>query len=338
MRTYRLDGLESLDDLRLHSEDIPQPQRGEVLLKIHAVSLNYRDIALLTGKYPWAVEPGHVPCSDASAEVVGVGADVADYKPGDRVISCFHPRWFGGRPPANAANETYGNGRDGWLTEYKVISAEAVSPIPDSLSWEAASTLPCAALTAWSALSGPTPVRAGQVVLTLGSGGVSVFAAQFAKSFGATVIGTTSSGKKGERLKELGVDHVINYNEITQWGQRVRELTGGMGVDNVVEVGGPGTVNQSLTAVRRGGEVVLVGFLTSENPGIDYFHLKKSGALVRSIGVGDRGQLEDMVRAVARAGIQPVIDTVYPFEDARQAFAHLERGGQFGKLVIRINH
>jgi NADPH:quinone reductase-like Zn-dependent oxidoreductase len=289
-----------------------------VLVKVGCVSLNYRDLSVVLGTYVGPVKAGLIPCSDAAGEIVAAGEGVASYKLGDRVISTFHPRWFGSRPPPTAGRETYGSGADGWLTEYKVVSQEALVRLPDALSFEEGSTLPCAATTAWTALSGHVPIRGGQSVLTLGTGGVSIFAVQLAKALGATVIGTTSSARKGERLKALGADHIVNYLEIPLWGQHVKTaLTGGVGVDCVVEVGGPGTVNESLHAVRWGGEVVLIGFLTQDNPGIDYFHLKASGATVRSVGVGDRGALEDLVRAVSGARIRPVIDRVFGFEDAR---------------------
>ena len=337
MRTYRLDALTSIDDLVIHNEAVPDPQRGEVLVKVHAVSLNYRDLSLVLGNYPWTVKPGLVPCSDAAGEIVAVGEGVTAYRPGDRVISTFHPRWFGGRIPIDAVNQTYGNGSDGWLTEFKLVSQESIIKLPEVMSWEEGATLPCAGLTAWNARSGTIAARAGQTVLTLGTGGVSVFAVQLAKAFGATVIGTTSSNAKAEVLKRLGADHVVNYAEKQDWGRYVKEtLTGGIGVDVVVEVGGPATVNQSLDAVRWGGEVVLIGFLSKENPGIDYFHLKKSGAIVRSLATGDRAQLEDLVRAVTGGGVKPVIDQVYPFDEARAAFIHLKNGGHIGKIVIKV--
>ena len=336
MRLYRFDALDGLDDLTLHDEAMPEPQRGEVLVRVHAVALNYRDLAVVLGNYVWAAKPGLVPCSDAAGEIVAVGEDVSAWAVGDRVISTFHPRWFGGRPPLTAPRETYGSGQDGWLAEYKVVSQEAVVRLPDALDWEQGATLPCAAATAFNALSGPVPIRAGHTVLTLGSGGVSVFAIQLAKALGARVIATTSSERKGETLRALGADEIVNYAAIPDWGRHIKaELTGGVGVDCVVEVSGPGTVNEALHAVRWGGEVVLIGFLTSDNPGIDYFHLKGSGALVRSIGVGDRALLEDCVRAVAGARIQPVIDRVFAFGDARHAFARLQSGGHVGKIVLR---
>jgi alcohol dehydrogenase len=337
MRCYRLDDSKGFDGLRLHHEEMEKPQRGEVLVKVHAVSLNYRDVSLAMGTYVWNARRGLVPCSDAAGEIVEVGEGVTAYKAGDRVISTFHPRWFGGRPPFSAAADTYGNGRDGWLTEYKVVSQEAVVLFPSILSWEEGSTLPCAGLTAWNALSGPSPIRPGNTVLTLGTGGVSVFAVQLAKALGASVIGTTSSERKAEVLMDLGVSQIVNYSRTNEWGQYIKKaLTGGVGVDAVVEVGGPATISESLHAVRWGGEVVLIGYLTRDNPGVDYFHMKRSGALLRPIGTGDRSQLEDLVRAVQASGVKPLIDRVFAFNEAAQAFAYLHSAQHVGKVVIRL--
>lgn len=335
MLAYRFDQPDSFASLRARDEPTGEPQRGEVLVRVRAVSLNYRDIATILGRYVWDSVPNLIPCSDAAGEIVAVGEGVTAYKPGDRVISIFHPRWFGGRPPKGAGMQTYGNGADGWLTEYKVVSQEAVVPLPDAISYADGATLPCAATTAWTALTGQTPVRAGSTVLTLGTGGVSIFAVQLAKAMGARVIATTSSAGKAERLRALGADEVVNYVEVPEWGKHARKLAGG-GVDCVVEVGGPATVGESLRAVRPGGEVVLIGFLSDENPGIDYFALKGSNAIVRSIGVGDRAALEDLVRAWHGTGLKPVIDKVFAFDEALQAFEHLVAARHVGKIVIKV--
>ncbi|MGQ3016323.1 zinc-dependent alcohol dehydrogenase family protein [Phenylobacterium sp.] len=337
MRAYRFDEPNNLQALRARQEAVGAPQRGEVLVRVRAVALNYRDISLILGRYVWDTAAGLIPCSDAAGEIVAVGEGVTDFKPGDRVISIFHPRWFGGRVPKGAAMQTYGNGVDGWLCEEKVVSQEALVALPDDISFEEGATLPCAATTAWTALSGATPIRAGSTVLTLGTGGVSIFAVQLAKAMGARVIATTSSAEKAERLRALGADEVVNYNEVEAWGRHVRKtLTGGVGVDCVVEVGGPATINESLRAVRPGGEVVLIGFLSEENPGIDYFLLKGSNAVVRSIAVGDRAALEDLVRAWRGARLKPVIDKVFDFDEALEAFAHMQAGRHVGKVVIRV--
>lgn len=338
MRAYRFDDGFKLDSLRLRDEPMPEPQRGEVLVRVRAVSLNYRDLSLILGRYVWNAIPGLIPCSDAAGEIVAVGEGVVDYKPGDRVISTFHPRWFGGRPPRGAAMQTYGNGVDGWLCEYKAVSQEAVIPLPDGVSFEAGATLPCAATTAFTALSGSVPIRPGATVLTLGTGGVSIFALQLAKAMGARVIATTSSAAKGERLAALGADSVVNYRDIPEWGRYVRrELTGGVGVDCIPEVGGPATLNESLKAARPGGEVVLIGFLTQENPGVDYFALKGANAILRPISVGDRAALEDLVRAWTAARLDPVIDRVFDFTEARESFARMQAAEHIGKLVVRVD-
>lgn len=336
LRVYRYDDFESIEHLRIHEEHIPKPQRGELLLRVQAVSLNYRDLAVLLQRYVQDARPGLVPASDAASEVVSVGEGVDAFKVGDRVINTFHPRWFGGRMPENWVSDCYGTGRDGWLAEFKVVSQESVVPLPDALSFEEGSTLPCAAATAWCALSGTRPIRAGHTVLTLGTGGVSIFALQLAKQCGARVIGTTGSPEKIDRLRELGADEIVDYVQYPRWGEMVRDLTQGRGVDRVVEVGGPATINQSLHAVARDGEVVLIGFLTQENPGIDYFHLKGRGAMVRAISVGDRSNLEDLVACVSAVGLKPVIDQVFDFNDARDAFYHLKAARHFGKIVIRV--
>ncbi|WP_296597617.1 NAD(P)-dependent alcohol dehydrogenase [Phenylobacterium sp.] len=335
MRAYRFDSFESLEALRLREEPDPRPQRGEVLVRVHAASLNFRDLAILRGRYPRKAVPGHIPLSDAAGEVVAVGEGVRAFKPGDRVIGAFHPRWFGGEMPSTIQVDSYGAENDGWLCELKALSQEAVVRLPDALSWEEGSTLPCAGLTAWSALAGPTPIRAGHTVLVQGSGGVSIFALQLARALGATVIATTSSEAKADQLRALGAAHVVNYAQDPEWGRSVRALTGGRGVDRVVEVGGPGTIGQSLRAVAVGGEIASIGFLSTENPGIDFFQLKMSGASFRNITVGDRAALSDLVRAVAATGLKPIVDRVFPFEEARDAFAHLESGAHLGKVVVR---
>ena len=335
-RVYRYDSFDGLDHLRVHEEPMPAPQRGELLLRVHAVSLNFRDVAVIQGTYPAPAEPGFIPTSDGAAEVIEVGKGVTDYKPGDRVIGAFHARWFGGEMPQGLLDDGYGTSRDGWLAEHKVISAESVVRLPDSLTYEQGATLPCAATTAWHALSGPTPIRAGHTVLTQGTGGVSLFAVQLAKAAGARVIATTSGAEKAERLRAMGADEVINYKDVEDWGERAKALTGGRGVDRVVDVGGPSTIGQSLKAVAGGGEVILVGFLGKADPSIDFFALFAGGAAVRPIFVGDRPALQSVVKAVDAAGIQPVIDRTFDFDHARDAFGHLIDGKHVGKIVIKI--
>jgi NADPH:quinone reductase-like Zn-dependent oxidoreductase len=253
--------------------------------------------------------------------VEAVGPDVSTWKVGDRVVSRFFPTWYGG--PRTPNPETYGSDRDGWLTEYKVVREEALSIAPSSLTFEEAASLPCAAVTAWSALAG---VRAGDTVLTQGSGGVSLFALQLAKLLGARVIATTSSARNGERLKPLGADAIVDYVENPRWAEAGRALTGGRGVDRVVEVGGPGTLAESLKAVAYGGEVALVGALAESNAGLDFMSLFMSQATLRCISVGSRIDVEAMNRAVDAHVMHPVIDRVFPFAEATSAFAHYAGG------------
>ena len=334
-RAWRLKSLNGLDDFNMCDEPDPVPQRGEVLIRVRAVSLNYRDLAIALGTYVWPATPGLIPCSDAVGEIAAVGEGVTAFKVGDRVASSFYPRWFGGKPPADTASLSYGSGQDGWLCSHKVVSQEAVVRLPDALDWAAGSTLPCAGVTAFNALCGGAGLQPGDTVLTLGSGGVSIFALQLAKAFGARVIATTSSDDKAEILRRLGADEIVNYRAVPEWGQHVRKVvTGGLGADRVVEVGGPGTINQSLYAVARGGELVLVGYVTQDNPGIDYFHLKGTGATIRSINVGPRAMLEQCIRVVTAARISPVIDRQFAFEEAREAFVHLRNATHVGKIVI----
>lgn len=329
MRAYQLDRLGSLDGLVLVERDIPSPGAGEVLVQVRASSLNFRDKIILDGWYPAPVPPGRVPLSDAAGDVVAVGAGVTRFKTGDRVINSFFPNWFGGS--FNAMPEAYVVDRDGWLTEYKVISVEALVSMPEHLTFEEAATLPCAAVTAWSALSG---VKAGQTVLTQGMGGVSVFAVQLAKAFGARVIATTSSPEKALRLRELGADEVIDYRTSLDWADQVRALTGGRGVDRVVEVGGPDTLAQSVKAVAYGGQISLVGVLAGAEGCVDFMTMFLSQATFQPIVVGSRRDLEDLCRTMEQHQIRPVIDSVFSFDEAKAGWSHYADRKVTGKVVI----
>jgi len=329
MRAYQLDRLGSLDGLVLVERDIPSPGAGEVLVQVRASSLNFRDKIILDGWYPAPVPPGRVPLSDAAGDVVAVGAGVTRFKTGDRVINSFFPNWFGGS--FNAMPEAYVVDRDGWLTEYKVISVEALVSMPEHLTFEEAATLPCAAVTAWSALSG---VKAGETVLTQGMGGVSVFAVQLAKAFGARVIATTSSPEKALRLREMGADEVIDYRTSLDWADQVRALTGGRGVDRVVEVGGPDTLAQSVKAVAYGGQISLVGVLAGAEGGVDFMTMFLSQATFQPIVVGSRRDLEDLCRTMEQHQIRPVIDSVFSFDEAKAGWSHYADRKVTGKVVI----
>lgn len=331
MRSYRLSKPGSLDNLELKVEDIPSVQRGEVLVQVKAASLNYRDIAMVKNEYPGGLEGSPVPLSDGAGEVIAVGEGVKRFQVGDRVAGNFNREWFGGKRPDYI--EAYGSHSDGWLTEYKVMNPELLVSIPSHLSYKQAATLPCAAVTAWNALHGPRPLTPGDTVLTLGSGGVSVFAIQLAKALGLRVIATTSNEEKAEKLKQLGAEKVVNYKKNENWGKEVKELTGGRGVNRVVEVGGPATIKQSVQAVAPGEEVALIGVLTKTGEKLDYFDLF-GGASIRTAGVGSREDFEAMNRFIENMQLEPVIDKVFSFEEAKEAYEYLESQKFLGKIVI----
>ncbi|MEA3173890.1 MAG: hypothetical protein QOF42_1301 [Gammaproteobacteria bacterium] len=330
MRAYHLERLGSLAGLVAVEQEIPSPGAGDVLVRVRASSLNFRDLLIINGVYPIPVPPGRVPLSDAAGEIVAVGAGVARFKVGDRVINSFFPNWFGGS--FNQMPDQYVANRDGWLTEYKVVSAEALVSMPEHLTFDEAATLPCAAVTAWSALAG---TGSGDIVLTEGTGGVSLFAVQLAKAMGARVIATTSSPEKARRLTELGADHVIDYRALPEWGDQVRALTGGRGVDRVVEVGGPDTLVQSIKAVAYGGQVSMVGVLGGAVGGLDFMTMFLSQATFRPIAIGSRRDLEEVCRVMKQHGMRPVIDSVFSFDDAAAALHHFADRQLFGKVVIR---
>ncbi len=336
MRLYRLPKQTGFGDLTLANADLPACGRGQALIRMRAASLNFRDLAVATGKYMMsALPPNLVPLSDGAGEVVEVGEGVARVKPGDRVCPIFMQGWMGGEmEPANSQT-ALGGAIDGVLAEYVVCDAEGLVHIPDHLSYEQAATLPCAAVTAWNALFGLQPVQPGQTVLVLGTGGVSIFALQFARAAGARVIATSSSDEKLARAKAFGASDGVNYKADPEWQGAVRTLTDGRGVDHVVEVGGPGTLARSLGAARNGGVVTLIGVLTRGE--INPLTIFASGAIVRPIYVGSRQMFEAMNRAIVLHRMEPVIDRVFGFEEAVEAYRHLKGATHMGKVVIRID-
>src|ERR1700720_4237314 len=312
MRVYQLDRPGSVDGLVLTERSVPSPAVGEVLVRVRASSLNFRDLMIINGQYPMPVPPGRVPVSDGAGEVVAVGAGVTRFKVGDRVINSFFPNWFGGT--YNAMPQQYVVDCDGWLTDYRAVSAEALVAMPVYLTFEEAATLPCVAVAAWSALSG---VRAGKIVLTQGAGGVSLFAVQLAKALGARVIATSSNPENAARLREMGVGDVIDTRDSPDWGDKVRELTGGRGVDRGREVGGPGSLAQSVKAIAYGGQVSLVGALAGMAGTSDFMAMFLSQATYQPIATGSRRDLEDLCSVLEQHKIQPVIDSVFSFEDVK---------------------
>ena len=325
-----------LDGLTLRQHDMPEPGPNEVLLRVHAVSLNYRELMILQhGRYPLPVKPDVVGMCDGAGEVVALGAGVTRVKPGERVIASIFPRWIDGPFGLDRAAQL-GGSLDGMLTEYAVLHEDALVAVPEHLSYEEAATLPCAGVTAWNALTGGLPLKAGDDVLTLGSGSVSLFALQLAKAFGARVIATTSSDDKALRLRELGADEVINYRATPDWSAEVRRLSGGTGVQHVVEVGGGATLPQSLKAVAMSGEIGFVGTLAGGSSMIDANALFASGATLRTVAAGSRAQLGSVVRTLAVNKLRPVIARVFGFDEARAALGCYAEGRNFGKIVIRV--
>jgi len=330
MRAYRLHEL-SMAGLKLGEEDMPSPGSGEVLVKVKASSLNFRDFVIVNGFFSAPVPPGRIPLSDGAGEIVAVGDDVRRFAVGDRVVNAFYPNWFGGA--FDTMPEQYVTDHDGWLSEYRVVNAEALSRLPDHLSFEEGATLACAGTTAWAALAG---IGSGDTVLTQGTGGVSLFAVQFAKAAGARVIATTSSAAKAERLKALGADDVIDYVANPEWSENVRALTGGRGVNRIVEVSGPATIGQSIKAIRLGGQISLIGVLGGHEGSVNYVSMFRSCARFEPIAVGSRRDLEDMIRIVDLHRIKPIIDSRFSFDDAKGAFDKLAQRQLFGRAVV--NH
>src|SRR6516225_7989915 len=335
MKAYHIDRFGSIGGIVRRSAEDPRPGPKEVLMRVRASSLNYRDLMVLKGGGRGPTKLGVIPLSDGAGEVAAVGEGVTRVKIGDRIAGTFHPRWFGGPIRPDYLTDRLGANLDGMLAEYAVLSEEALVHIPGHLSFEEAATLPCAAVTAWVALTGHRRVVAGDTVLVQGSGGVSVIALQFARILGARVIATTSTGEKAERLKALGASEVVNYTETPDWDEKARELTDGRGVDCVVEIGGPGTIAMSLKALAVGGHVSLIGAsLSRSGTGLDPLLLTGRGITLGSISVGSRTDFEAMNRAIAMHRLRPAIDSTFPFAEARQAYRHFEGRGHFGKVVI----
>ena len=335
MRLYRLPRQTGFNDLILTEADTPRPGRGQVLVRMRAASLNFRDLSVATGKYMMSkLPPNLVPLSDGAGEVVELGEGVTRVRVGDRVAGIFMQSWIGGEMSQEDAGSALGGAIDGVLAEHVVFDERGLVHLPGHLSYEQAATLPCAAVTAWNALFGLQPVGPGQTVLVLGTGGVSVFALQFAHAAGARVIATSSSDEKLARALAMGASDGVNYKAEPEWQAAVRALTAGRGVDHVVEVGGPGTIQRSVGAARSGGVVTLIGVLSRGT--LDPLAVFAGGAIIRPVYVGSRQMFEAMNRAIASHRIEPVIDRVFPFEEAREAYVHLKGATHVGKVVVRI--
>lgn len=327
-------GATSIEQLQRVELPDPRPGAGQILVRMKAASLNYRDQMIVIGRYMGgAVARDTIPISDGSGEVVELGSGVTRFKVGDRVVSTFFQGWVDG--PPTGPLPALGNPADGVLAQYAVLDQADAVALPASVSFEEGATLTCAGVTAWNALVRISAIKPGQSVLVLGTGGVSIFAAQIAKAAGARVIMTSSSDEKLERARKLGVDTAVNYTRTPEWEQEVLRATDGRGVDCVVEVGGPGTLARSMKAVGYGGHIALIGFLAGfqgdTQPGV----LMAKGASLHGVFVGSRAMLEELGRAVQANGIKPVIDRTFDFDSVHAAFDYQKRGA-FGKVVIRI--
>lgn len=333
MKAYEVREATGLDGLVLNRERAdPQPGHGQLVVRVRANSLNYRDQGVIKGVYGYTKFPV-IPLSDGAGDVAAIGPGVTQFKHGDRVAGTFFVNWTGGRMSANAARNSLGGMIDGMLADYALLAETGAIKIPDHLSFEQAATLPCAALTAWNALIDTGRIKAGETVAILGTGGVSCFGVAFAKMHGAFVFLTSSSDEKLAHAKTLGADTLINYRAQPDWDQEILKQTGGAGVDHVLEVGGAGTLEKSMNAVRPGGSIYVIGALAG--PGsINPRMINRKGIRLQGIHVGSRDMFADMNRAITLHGLKPAIDRVFGFDDAKAAYAHQQSGQHFGKIVI----
>lgn len=334
MLAYEIQGDGGIDALRTAERPSPEPGPREIKVRLGASSINYRDLNMV--RYPgrMAIQYPRIPNSDGAGEVIAVGDGVSRFKVGDRVAGCFFQDWQAGGVSPAAMASALGGPIDGVLAEEVVLSERGAVHVPDHLSYAEAATLPCAALTAWHALVVKGGLKAGDTVLLLGTGGVSIFALQFAAMHGARVIVTSKSDEKLARAEEMGAWATVNYVDHPEWEAEVLKLSGGLGVDHVVEVGGGGTLEKSIEAVRLGGHIALIGVLTMGS--INPMPLLRKSVRLSGIYVGSKAMFEDMNAAISVAGLRPVIDRAFPFADAPDAFRHMEAAGHFGKIVIEF--
>jgi NADPH:quinone reductase-like Zn-dependent oxidoreductase len=325
-----------IDNLRVAERPDVQPGPGQVLLRMKAATLNYRDLLTVNGGYGGSYKLPLVPLSDGCGEVIGVGSGVTRVKVGDRVATLFFQNWIGGEPSREGLMSALGGSLDGIWRDTCVLSEQGVSKVPSHLSDAEVAALPCAALTAWRALVVEGGIKAGETVVVQGTGGVSIFALQFAKACGAEVIVTSSSDEKLARAKALGADHLVNYKKTAAWSGVVREITGGRGADHVVEVGGAGTFGQSLASIRVGGHISIIGVLAGASNDLMIPFVIGTNAKIKGISVGARQHFEDMCRAIALHKIKPVIDKTFGFAQAKEALGHMAGQGHFGKIAIDL--
>ena len=337
MRVQEVQESFGIEQLKIAERPDPKPGPGEVLIQVKAVSINYRDVLLVQGFYNPKQPLPIVPFSDGAGEVIAVGDGVTRVKPGDRVANCFFQTWNGGKPVASELmSASMGSPRDGMLTEQIVLHEDGMVILPDHLSYEEGATLPCAAVTAWSCLHRHGNIGPGDTMLTLGTGGVSIFATQFARMAGAEVIITSSSDEKLARAKELGAAHGVNYKENEKWSKAVRGIVPD-GVDHVIEVGGVGTLEQSIRCCRVAGHISLVGVLAGPQAPLNLTLVLMQDIRIQGVFVGPRETFLDMNRAIAQHKLKPVVDKVFPFDEAQQALNYVASGSHFGKVCIRVS-
>ena len=316
------------------SSEVSAPARGEITVGLRANSLNYHDFAVVSGM--WGPSEKRIPMADGAGEVIAVGADVSEFKVGDSVVSTFFPEWIAGTPLVEGFVTVPGDGIDGYAREQVTAKATSFTLAPTGWSHAEAATLTTAGLTAWRALMADDSLKPGDTVLIQGTGGVSIFALQFAKMAGATVIATSSSDEKLERLKAMGADHVINYRKDPLWGETALGLTGGRGVDHIIEVGGPATLEQSMIAIRVGGHISIIGILSGVSGAMNFVPMLIKQVRLQGVLVGSRSQQQDMVRAINANGMRPVIDRHFPLTDMVEAFKYQETNQHFGKIILDI--
>ncbi|TGM46186.1 zinc-dependent alcohol dehydrogenase family protein [Leptospira vanthielii] len=326
-----------LDHLKII--DVPEPTSPgptEVLVRLRAASLNYRDSLVVEGKYNPKFPLPLVPCSDGAGEVIGIGSQVTEWAVGDRVLLTFAPKWIARDATHAEMRQTIGGPLPGTLRELALVPETGLVRIPSHLSYEEAATLPCAALTAWSGLFQFSILKPGEFVVVQGTGGVSIFALQFAKFVGAKVILTSSSGEKLEQGKELGADYLVNYKETPEWGKEVRRITKKVGADHIIEVGGAGTLEQSIAACRPFGVIHLIGILAGKSGELNLLPAVMNNLKIQGLVVGGRKAFIEMNQAIETSGLRPVVDKVFSLEESADAIRYLRSGSHFGKIVIRI--
>ncbi|WP_075218227.1 zinc-dependent alcohol dehydrogenase family protein [Mongoliimonas terrestris] len=325
-------------DLEFREEATHTPGRHEVLVRVQAASLNFRDQAILDGQYGGPTQPNGVPLSDGAGEVVAVGEGVTRAKVGDRLSASCHLHWIGGPPRPEYQLDSLGMTTDGWLADHILLHENAIVQLPAYLSYVEAASLPCAAVTAWTALNLSSPLQPGQTVLIQGTGGVALFALQVARMFGARVLAITSSDEKAVTLKELGAEAVVNYRKIRDWGRAILDLTDGTGVDKTVDIAGEKTIVRSAASTRKGGDITVVGFTSGFGGGLPPIDILSRSLTVAGTAIAPRENFEALLKAMAMHEVRPFIDRVFPFADHREVYRRLKSGNHVSKVVVDVAH